>query len=73
MPYMTSQLANSDLALRFAVRNNLGGADELFVQRFNELFSQGKFQEAAKIAARAPRVCIATRENRALLQSWESM
>lgn len=60
VPYMTTQLNNSDLALRFAVRNDLGGADDLFVQRFNELFGQGKYQEAAKIAARAPRGILRT-------------
>lgn len=60
VPYMTSQLNNADLALRFAIRNNLGGADELFVQRFNELFQQGKYQEAAKIAARTPKGTLRT-------------
>ena len=58
VPYITTTLQNPDLALRFAVRNNLGGADELFSRKFNTLFAQGNYTEAAKVAANAPKVSL---------------
>jgi clathrin heavy chain len=51
--YVTNTLHNPDLALRLAARNDLPGAEETFVQRFNQFFAQGNFLEAAKIAAKA--------------------
>ena len=54
--YITNQLSNPDLALRFATRNNLAGAEELFVRKFNILFAQQQFSEAAKVAATSPKV-----------------
>ena len=56
VPYIANTLANPELALRMATRNNLGGAEELFVRKFNLLFSQGQYSEAAKAAAKAPKV-----------------
>ena len=56
VPYVTNTLKDPDLALRLAVRCNLPGAEDLFVRKFNTLFSQGNFSEAAKVAANAPRV-----------------
>lgn len=56
IPYITSTLNNPELALRIATRNNLAGAEQLFVHKFNSLFSQGQFSEAAKVAAKAPKV-----------------
>ena len=56
IPYVTNTLGNPDLALRIATRNNLAGAEELFVRKFNMLFGQGQFAEAAKVAAKAPKV-----------------
>ena len=56
VPYITNTLQNPELALRMATRNDLAGAEELFVRKFNILFSQSQFQEAAKIAAKAPKV-----------------
>jgi len=58
--YMNGNLQNPDLALRFAVRNNLGGADELFVHKFNTFFGNGQYSEAAKIAANAPKGILRT-------------
>ena len=58
IPYVTNTLGNPDLALRIATRNNLAGAEELFVRKFNMLFGQGQFSEAAKVAAKAPKVII---------------
>jgi clathrin heavy chain len=54
--YITTNLQNPDLALRIAGRNNLVGADDLFVRKFNTLFQAGNYSEAAKVAAGAPRV-----------------
>ena len=56
VPYITNQLNNPDLALRFATRNNLAGAEELFVRKFNMLFAQQQYTEAARAAATAPKV-----------------
>ena len=56
IPYITSTLNNPELALRIATRNNLAGAEQLFVHKFNSLFSQGQFSEAAQVAAKAPKV-----------------
>ena len=47
--YINSNVNNPDLALRFAVRNNLGGADELFIRKFNNCFANGQYSDAAKV------------------------
>lgn len=57
VPYITTTLQNADLALRMATRNNLAGAEQLLVHKFNQLFQQGQYSEAAKVAAKAPKVC----------------
>ena len=46
-----------------AVRNNLAGAEELFARKFNALFAQGNYSEAAKVAANAPKVRSYENEN----------
>lgn len=56
IPYINNVLQNPDLALRMAVRNNLSGAEDLFVRKFNTLFANGQYAEAAKVAANAPKV-----------------
>lgn len=53
--YVNTVLHNADLALRLAVRNNLAGAEELFVSKFQLLFQNGQYAEAAKVAANAPK------------------
>nr|XP_018914111.1 PREDICTED: clathrin heavy chain [Bemisia tabaci] len=55
IPYINNVLGNPDLALRMAVRNNLAGAEELFIKKFNVLFHNGSYTEAAKVAASAPK------------------
>lgn len=60
IPHITNTLQNPDLALRIAVRNNLSGAEELFVRKFNNLFAQGNYGEAAKVAANAPKGILRT-------------
>ncbi|KAK4337243.1 hypothetical protein RND71_043548 [Anisodus tanguticus] len=58
--YITNTLQNSDLALRIAARNNLPGADDLFIQRFNTLIANGQAAEAAAVACSAPRGILRT-------------
>ncbi|CAF4800880.1 unnamed protein product [Pieris macdunnoughi] len=60
VPYINTVLQNPDLALRLAVRNNLAGAEDLFVRKFNMLFTNGQYGEAAKVAAMAPRGILRT-------------
>nr|CAD7427687.1 unnamed protein product [Timema monikensis] len=60
IPYINSVLQNPDLALRMAVRNNLAGAEDLFVRKFNLLFQNGQYSEAAKVAANAPKGILRT-------------
>lgn len=50
IPYINNVLGNPDLALRMAVRNNLAGAEELFIKKFNVLFHNGSYTEAAKVS-----------------------
>ncbi|XP_060534182.1 clathrin heavy chain [Cylas formicarius] len=58
--YVNQVLHNPDLALRFATRNNLSGAEELFVSKFQMLFQNGQYTEAAKVAANAPKGILRT-------------
>ncbi|XP_001992484.2 clathrin heavy chain isoform X1 [Drosophila grimshawi] len=60
IPYINTVLQNADLALRMAVRNNLAGAEDLFVRKFNKLFTAGQYAEAAKVAALAPKAILRT-------------
>jgi clathrin heavy chain len=60
VPFLISVKQNGDLARKLAERCNLPGAENLFVQNFNEKFAQGNFQEAAKIAAKAPKGILRT-------------
>ena len=71
MKYFQQTLNNSDLALRMAVRNNLGGADQLFVTKFNELFGRSAYSEAAKVAANAPKGILRTSQTIAKFQQVE--
>jgi clathrin heavy chain len=56
VPYILGNLNNAELAIKLASRNNLPGADDIYLTRFNQLFQQGNFPEAAKVAATSPRV-----------------
>eukprot|EP00918_Siedleckia_nematoides_P052760 GHVU01115232.1.p1 GENE.GHVU01115232.1~~GHVU01115232.1.p1 ORF type:complete len:1420 (+),score=245.63 GHVU01115232.1:120-4379(+) len=58
--YITNTLQNPDLALRMASRNNLPGAEDLFVRKFNTLFQNAQYAEAAKVAANAPKGILRT-------------
>ena len=67
--YIAQTLQNPELALRLAARGNLPGAEETFVQRFNQCFAHGQFLEAANIAATAPRGILRNPQTIARLQS----
>lgn len=54
IPYIVATLRNNELAMSLAARLGLGGADELYVAQFNELFAAGNYEGAAKIAAKSP-------------------
>lgn len=54
VPYVLESHGN-ELALKLASRAGLPGADNLYQQRFEQLFSSGNYQEASKIAANSPR------------------
>jgi clathrin heavy chain len=45
------------LMIVFQSRNDLPGADDLFVKRFNASYAAGNFADAARTAATSPRVC----------------
>ena len=46
--YIVSSMDNPGMAQRFAERNNLKGADELFIQTFDDFISNGQYTEAAR-------------------------
>ncbi|KAG9319692.1 hypothetical protein KVV02_006937 [Mortierella alpina] len=60
VPYIVNTLGNTDLALKVASRNGLPGADDLYLQRFQQLFQSGDFGEAAKVAATSPKGILRT-------------
>lgn len=62
IPYILNNLGNSSLALSLASRGGLKGADDLYVQQFNQLLNTGNYDEAAKVAANSPRGILRTQE-----------
>ncbi|KAJ2614259.1 Clathrin heavy chain [Coemansia sp. RSA 1365] len=60
VPYILQNTGNVELAFRMASRANLPGADQLYVQRFQQLMNQNQFNEAAKMAANSPRGMLRT-------------
>ncbi|THH15617.1 hypothetical protein EW146_g4889 [Bondarzewia mesenterica] len=56
VPYILQTLNNTELAFKLASRGNLPGADDLYIQQYQQLFQSGQFGEAAKVAANSPRV-----------------
>ncbi|CAO3664380.1 unnamed protein product [Rhizopus stolonifer] len=60
IPYILNNLKNTELAFKLASRGGLPGADDLYVARFNQLFSAGNYTEAANIAATSPRGILRT-------------
>lgn len=60
IPYILTTLNNTELAFKLASRGNLPGADDLYIQQYQQLFQSGQFGEAAKIAANSPRGILRT-------------
>jgi len=60
--FVSEQLNNLDLALAIAQRGNLPGAEALVMPKFDSLFQQGKYKEAAELAAESPQGTLRTRE-----------
>jgi clathrin heavy chain len=58
VPYILTTLNNTELAFKLASRGNLPGADDLYKKQYQALFQSGQYNEAAKIAANSPRVCL---------------
>ncbi|KAK0624744.1 hypothetical protein B0T17DRAFT_577343 [Bombardia bombarda] len=54
VPYVLES-HGTELAIKLASRAGLPGADNLYQQRFEQLFNAGSFLEAAKVAANSPR------------------
>ncbi|KAJ1437607.1 Tetratricopeptide-like helical domain superfamily [Sesbania bispinosa] len=69
VPFVSGQLNNLELAVNLAKRGNLPGAEELVVQRFQELFAQTKYKEAAELAAESPQGILRTPDTVAKFQS----
>ncbi|KAH8498737.1 hypothetical protein H0E87_017605 [Populus deltoides] len=69
VPFVSGQLNNLELAVNLAKRGNLPGAENLVVQRFQELFSQSKYKEAAELAAESPQGILRTPDTVAKFQS----
>ncbi|TVU01227.1 hypothetical protein EJB05_53329 [Eragrostis curvula] len=69
VPFVSGQLNNLELAVNLAKRANLPGAENLVVQRFQELFAQTKYKEAAELAAESPQGLLRTPETVAKFQS----
>lgn len=57
--YVNANL-NSELAYKLALRSNLPGADQLFINKFNALFQSGNYLEAARVSASSPRSILRT-------------
>ncbi|KAL5997903.1 hypothetical protein ACLOJK_008837 [Asimina triloba] len=69
VPFVSGQLNNLELAVSLAKRGNLPGAENLVVQRFQELFAQMKYKEAAELAAESPQGLLRTPDTVAKFQS----
>eukprot|EP00127_Corallochytrium_limacisporum_P006523 Clim_evm54s229 gene=Clim_evmTU54s229 len=58
--FITNQLNQPELAIKMAERNNLPGADDKFEAYFDQLMNQGNYEQAARVAAKAPRGILRT-------------
>ena len=54
VPYVLTVLNDYQLALSIAGKNNLPGAENIFLEQFKALMAQGKLKEAAAVAFRSP-------------------
>ncbi|KAI9031707.1 hypothetical protein CLU79DRAFT_729726 [Phycomyces nitens] len=62
IPYVLNSLHNTELAIKLASRGGLPGADNLYEQRFEQLFNSGAYGDAAKVAATSPRGILRTKQ-----------
>ncbi|WVZ54972.1 hypothetical protein U9M48_005696 [Paspalum notatum var. saurae] len=72
VPFVSGQLNNLELAVNLAKRANLPGAENLVVQRFQELFAQTKYKEAAELAAESPQGLLRTPETSVPVQAGQT-
>lgn len=69
VPYVMNKLSDVELATRLASRNGFPGAENLFVEHFEELFRDGKYRDAALVAADSPGGSLRTPETIAKFKS----
>ena len=69
VPYVMGKLSDVELATRLASRNGFPGAENLFNEHFVELFDEGKYREAALVAADSPGGSLRTPETIARFKS----
>ena len=62
IPYLLDNPANGEIAYKLASKAGLGGADDLYQQRFESLMTSQQYGEAAKIAANSPRGFLRTQD-----------
>ncbi|XP_022191703.2 clathrin heavy chain [Nilaparvata lugens] len=67
--YLRHTLANPVLACRLALKHNISGADDLFLENFNQSVANRNFVEAVKIAANAPNGILRTPQTMQVFQS----
>lgn len=60
VPYIIQTMQKPDLGIRLAIRCGLSGADDFFLQKFQQFFQAGNFADAAKIAASSPKGILRT-------------
>lgn len=67
IPFLTKS-GNTELAIKLAARANLSGADDLYVQQFNNLLNQMNVEEAVKVAVDSPQGILRTQQTVQRLQ-----
>ena len=60
--YIMNTLSDSSLAVKLAGRGDLPGADDIYLQRFQQLLNSRDFLEAARVAANSPRGILRTQD-----------
>lgn len=58
--YIAATLKDFKLAIEYAGRNDLPGADELLKPQFDNLFASGRYLDAARVAAGSPKGALRT-------------
>lgn len=69
--FLLTTLNDYSLALSVAGKNNLPGAENIFLEQFRSLMSQGKLKEAAAVAFRSPGDLIRNAKTIAALQQMQ--